>query len=313
MLATDAGLVLTEELRKYIPTKVDGCQHELEELLLSDGRALSPLVCWKKESGERVLIDGYRRFPICEKHGLEFDLIELAFPDIHAAKHWMDCNQFTRRNLDPAQRAILIGRMDKYLEAEKAAGRFKGSVNRTIAKQNGVSVRAVTRAKQHSCAIEKVAEPLRSQILEGDVKVSEKTLKALSELPERQQLEAAAQVEAGEYESINHAITGETEFEPLSDVTKPKATKPDKPRDNKRKPKPAVEDVGQEDSGEIVSLPKQLTSPEALAAAIKALGMLGKALDTLHEVSPNGGRLSNCSSHIAGIRNMLQSWCKEAA
>ncbi len=297
-------LVILEELRKHISTKNDRCEHDLEKVLVEAGRARDPIVCWMRE-GKRVVVDGHRRLDICRKHGLAFDVLEIAFADMREAKHYMDINQFVRRNLDGAGRAVIIARLDKYLEEEKAAGRFDGNSSREIAKQLKISERQVFRGKQDAKAIEKVESSLRDKITSGELKVSSTTLRALAEMPEREQLNAAEQVKAGEFETIGQAVCG-------ADADETPAAMDRKPAKKAKKPKLAA--YAPVDTLPLDSEPASThDSGDLLQAAIKALGMLGKAMDALNEQSPNQPRMSSVGGHISNIRNILKNWAREAA
>ncbi len=48
---------------------------------------------------------------ICRRHGIAYAVIYRSFPDIEAAKAWMDLNQLGRRNLSKEDRDELIRRL----------------------------------------------------------------------------------------------------------------------------------------------------------------------------------------------------------
>ncbi len=304
MLATEVTLEVLPELEDYIPGKFDRSSHELEDILLKDGRATDPIIVWRQD-GKLVVVDGHRRLKICTKHGLEFDLLEMDFSSLREAQHYMDVRQFSRRNLTGHERAMLIGRMDSYLEQEKAAGRFNGSAGREIASKLNMSRTKVRRVMQQATAINKVAEPLRAKIVSGDVQASSATVKALSELPEREQLNAWKQVENGEFSTLSEAVTGTVESRDC-DPARP-APKPARKKD-KKVPQPQEEIP---DTLPLDSAPA--STQDVLDNATKALGMLGKAIDALNAAYPNQPRMSNVGSHISNIRNILKNWAREAA
>jgi hypothetical protein len=313
MFAKDVELVVVKELESYIPGKFDRCSHELEDMLVREGGARDPIVAWRR-GDELVVVDGHRRLAICKKHNLEFDLVEMQFASAREAKHWMDTNQFTRRNLNGHERAILIGRMDAFLEQEKAAGRFNGSVGQKIADDLKVTPRQVRRYQRDAEAIEKVAEPLRDKIVSGELKVSKATIKALSEMPEREQLNAQQQVEQGEFSTLGEAVTGNAEEAGNSGMTEAPSTRP-APKPSRT---PGLKALGKQTipSQDLDTIPMDSEpkgSHDVLADAIKALGMLGKAMDALNEQSPNLSRISSVRNHIASVRSLLKTWVKEAA
>ena len=47
-----------------------------------------------------IVIDGYNRFRICEKHGLPYKMLVFSFADLLEAKQWALDTQKGRRNLD---------------------------------------------------------------------------------------------------------------------------------------------------------------------------------------------------------------------
>jgi len=65
----------------------------LEASIVSEG-CRDPLVVWRG-----ILLDGYHRLEICERHGITFTTTEVALPDRRAALVWIARNQLARRNL----------------------------------------------------------------------------------------------------------------------------------------------------------------------------------------------------------------------
>jgi hypothetical protein len=94
-------------LEAYIHPLSDEEERMLEESILAEG-CRDPLVVWREEN---VLVDGHHRKKICERHGLSFQVAYRSFPDMEAAKAWMDLNQLGRRNLSREQRDEMIRRL----------------------------------------------------------------------------------------------------------------------------------------------------------------------------------------------------------
>lgn len=63
-----------------------------------------------------ILIDGHNRFEICQKHGIEFQTVEMHFCSREEAKAWIIRNQFGRRNLSAFQRAELALKLEPLLK-----------------------------------------------------------------------------------------------------------------------------------------------------------------------------------------------------
>ena len=73
----------------------------LEQNIVEHG-CRDPLVTWRG-----VLLDGHNRYQICQKHGIEFRTVEMAFDSIEQARVWMRNNQIGRRNLTKEWRVEL--------------------------------------------------------------------------------------------------------------------------------------------------------------------------------------------------------------
>ncbi len=94
-------------LEAYIHPLSDEEERMLEESILAEG-CRDPLVVWREEN---VLVDGHHRKKICERHGVSYQVAYRSFPDMDAAKAWMDLNQLGRRNLSKDQRDEMIRRL----------------------------------------------------------------------------------------------------------------------------------------------------------------------------------------------------------
>jgi hypothetical protein len=109
-------LTLDPQLRSLILPLTPEEYAQLEANLLADG-CHDPLIVWQEE---QTLLDGYNRYEICERHGLDYRLQEFSLPDLHAAKAWMIANQLGRRNLSPDQMSYFRG---KQYEMRKRQGK----------------------------------------------------------------------------------------------------------------------------------------------------------------------------------------------
>lgn len=94
-------------LETYIHPLSDEEERMLEESILAEG-CRDPLVVWREEN---VLVDGHHRKKICERHGVSYQVAYRSFPDMEAAKAWMDLNQLGRRNLTKEKRDEMIRRL----------------------------------------------------------------------------------------------------------------------------------------------------------------------------------------------------------
>lgn len=78
----------------------------LKSQILTQG-CLAPLVVWKNEDGQRILLDGHNRHEICTKHNRDFQTRNIKLADREQAKLWILEHQAGRRNLTDDQRAII--------------------------------------------------------------------------------------------------------------------------------------------------------------------------------------------------------------
>ena len=102
---------------------------KLEDSLLAEG-CRDPLAVWK---GEDILLDGYNRLEICEKHDIDYYIAEIDLPDREHARLWILENQLCRRNLTEDQQAAIcvevvevrsaIEKKERAKKAGKSGGR----------------------------------------------------------------------------------------------------------------------------------------------------------------------------------------------
>ena len=142
---------------------------QLNQNLIEDG-CRDPLVVWR-QNGVAVLVDGHHRYTICKANNIPFRVEERQFSSREEAKNWIILNQLGRRNISPAQRAYLIGKI--YRET-KVTDTFKGNqytgggnnfpqqkTAERIAEQFNVSGRA--EARLHIVCLP--ADPARDHVL----------------------------------------------------------------------------------------------------------------------------------------------------
>lgn len=99
---------ILDELKNWFPVQTSDELENLEESLVEEG-CRDPIVIWNRDV-DIVIIDGMTRYPICEKHGIEFSTIEKQFDNIEQVKAWMCRNQLGRRNLSASQKAYFATR-----------------------------------------------------------------------------------------------------------------------------------------------------------------------------------------------------------
>jgi hypothetical protein len=148
----------------------------LEQSLINEG-CRDALVLW----GD-TLIDGYNRYEICQKHGIEFKTITLDFDSREDVVNWIIDNQLGRRNLTIEQKNYLIGKKykrEKQNQVENLKqfqpkeemislpiGQNVTSVDTAekIGNEHKVSARTVKRAGKYADAIDTIAQNVDDEV-----------------------------------------------------------------------------------------------------------------------------------------------------
>lgn len=177
---TTHSIKIDPEFKALIPPLKPEELAQLEQNIITDG-CRDPLVVW---SG--LLVDGHNRFEICNRHGIEFNVVEMEFFSRDEAEIWILQNQLGRRNLTDYVRvelALLLkpliakkseevrresqGRPNKLSQNSDAVIEFsKVRTDETIAAAAGVSrdtVRKVESIREN--APEEVQEATRAGVM----------------------------------------------------------------------------------------------------------------------------------------------------
>lgn len=196
----------------------------LEQSILTEG-CRDALVIWNG-----ILIDGYNRYTICQKHNIEFATVEMEFPNRDEAKRWIRSNQLARRNLTKEQRDYLIGleykerkqtgfKGNQYTQGGSPQNEDKQKTSEKIADEYKVSKATVERAEKFADAVdiisENVGDDVRDEILARELDVTAKDVQILAKQKPEVQKEVIKKVRSGK--SIKRAIkeTNKTETPPL--------------------------------------------------------------------------------------------------
>ncbi len=149
----------------------------LEESLLKEGRAISPLWLW----GD-LLVDGHRRHKLCKKHKLPFDVKQVYedATDIEDVKDRMLRDTLAHRHSSQGERARYIAARVDY---QVSKGSKLSEAVRAVAEESNVSTRSVRRAIEHVEAVESLAEEAKP-VAEA---MSARAVKKLASLPKPKQ------------------------------------------------------------------------------------------------------------------------------
>ena len=200
-------LRVSPEFASRIPPLSDREFRQLEENILSEGCAWSPIVSWND-----VIVDGHNRYRILLKHPeIHYFIYEKSFPDMESALAWICKNQLGRRNLTPNQRKYLIGKQyssekqsyggarnikrepDEDSERQEKSGaqcvplKPEEKTYDRIARENRVSHMYVKRAEKYADGLDEAEEifpGIRQKILKGDLKVTAKEMKEVAADPD---------------------------------------------------------------------------------------------------------------------------------
>ena len=95
--------IIDPEFRSLIPPLSPNEREQLEHNILLSHKCYDAIILW-----EGIILDGHNRFEICEKHGIEFEIIDLQLESREEAKVWIIENQLARRNLNEAMRIEMV-------------------------------------------------------------------------------------------------------------------------------------------------------------------------------------------------------------
>lgn len=185
-------LHVDEEMHKLLPVLSDEEFAGLKEDIEEHG-CREPIVVWTNHA---VVLDGRHRLRACLELGVDAEVVEYHFPTKEDAQEWMWRNQIQKRNLNPVQKAEILGRLQKRSEkqeqiiltqsASKTPGRPKSarkSAAEKVAKDTKISKDSVLRSRElldAMEAIEAVNGKFAHDIREGTIKLPKKDIIALA-------------------------------------------------------------------------------------------------------------------------------------
>jgi len=167
-------------------------EKQLEENLLKLG-CINPLIVWKKNMKEWLLIDGHYRFRLCKKNHIPFKVRDIDFQDDDQAKAFMLEEQLGRRNLTTEQLQYYRGLKYESLVKQHTSGKMRSltddsNIKRTcelLAKKYNVSRNTIIRDAEYAKGMELLgrANPsLKVEVLSGAAKIAKKDVQELARL-----------------------------------------------------------------------------------------------------------------------------------
>lgn len=187
---------------------------QLEMNMIRDGKLTDPIIVWNK-----TILDGHNRYNILRKHSfIEYEIKEMEFSSRQEALIWICNHQLGRRNLTPERRKYLIG---KRYEVEKQVSQNRGNqytsakkdatdqndpcqnksgshvTRQRIANETGTSEGYVQRAEKYMNGVEaadEAAPGTREEILNGQIKATDREICAIAKAPKEQRPEIVAEL-----------------------------------------------------------------------------------------------------------------------
>lgn len=184
-------IIILDEIRDFIsPLSVEELSG-LERTLLEEG-ITDPLILWETspqtvdlDSSEAlvyVLIDGHHRYGISKKHGLDFRFVIRNYNSMDEVKSAMLDKQLNRRNLTPEQISYYRGLKYNRQKATQVGTEKTVNVATALAKEFGVNEKTIRRDAAFASGLDKLATPLKQEVLAGDKKLPKSTISSLAKL-----------------------------------------------------------------------------------------------------------------------------------
>jgi len=208
------SVIIDEEFQKLLPPLTENVFADLEKSLLQFG-VRDPLVLW-----DDILVDGYNRYAISQKHGLPFNTVSMEFSSRDNVIVWIIKNQMERRNLTPTEvrryRGIHYNTLKRIVRNETGKNQYS-EVNRQsdekpktqstvsiLSKQYNVSPKTIERDAKIANAIAAIGEispEAKLDILSGKTRITNKQLQELSSASTEDIKDVLSQIEDGTFVS----------------------------------------------------------------------------------------------------------------
>lgn len=208
------NIQIDEEFKSHLPAPRPEERANLESLLIEEG-CREPLITWNG-----VLVDGHNRYEICTRNNIEYSILEKTFESRDDVIAWIEKTQSARRNVKDDWWNYYLGR--DYQRSRRQGARTdltsahceqKLTSAESLAKDKGVGQATVRRAATFSEAVDALAETLgndyRNKVLDGDVKVTQGEVIALSRKEPEQQKSLIEKIETGAARNLSEAVRQE--------------------------------------------------------------------------------------------------------
>jgi len=201
-------IIIDREFMFLLPMLDEQAFADLEADILENG-VRDPLVLW-----EGILIDGYNRFKIAQKHDLHFNTISMDFASRDEVVIWIIRNQIARRNLTPFQLRYFRG---LHYHADRRSQGFNSpnsqdsskcqndtlmNTAEKLAEKYNVSKRTIARDSKLAdalIALGEVSPEAKLSVLSGETRVTRAELNAMLAASGETVVEIAESIENGTF------------------------------------------------------------------------------------------------------------------
>jgi hypothetical protein len=198
-------LIIDPELRDHLEAPSSVQDGMLETDLVRCGGPMEPITVWR---GKKIIVDGHRRYGICQRKKLPYRVREMDFPDVQAVKDWMDILQGSRRNQSPHAQAMLLARRAEAMRRNRSDLSVQSSIE-MVARDSGTSDRTVFRAMSYSKAIKSLPADIQALIESRALRGQQADVIALAEFDEDRVRAIVRSVMDGEFKTLRHALRGD--------------------------------------------------------------------------------------------------------
>lgn len=157
-------LKIDRTIREIIPALTSQEYSDLEDSIVAEG-CLYPIVIWKDKN---IILDGHNRYDICQKHKMEFQILEKEFSSKKEALIWMIKTQLGRRNLTDAQK-VEMAIKQKELEGKGPFQLLKRESREEIAEEINVSTGNIHKVKT---VLDEGKKKIKKKMLEGEISIN---------------------------------------------------------------------------------------------------------------------------------------------
>ena len=188
-------IVSIDELKELIKPLQDEEYEQLKANVLQNGcqdtikiwQTFENVVNPDNDSNEEifVLVDGHNRFNICNDNNIPYNISIMNFDALEDVKSFMIDLQLGRRNVNLLEvsyyRGLQYNRF-KWIGLQQENDEDSKKTAVAIGQKYNVDERTIRRDGQFAEGLEMLAKELKSEILEGKVKVSKKDLQKLAKI-----------------------------------------------------------------------------------------------------------------------------------